>query len=156
MPELETVRPEEVGLSFERLARIQEHLDRRYLQPGKIAGALTLVARRGRVAFLEPQGLADRERGTPLATDTIFRIYSMSKPVTSVALMTLLEEGHLQLDDPVHRFIPQWREQRVYRQGKYPAFLSDPVERRMTVRDLFTHMSGLTYGFMQRTNVDAA
>jgi CubicO group peptidase (beta-lactamase class C family) len=88
--------------------------------------------------------------------DTIFRIYSMTKPITSVALMTLYERGAFQLEDPVHRFIPAWRELRVFDGGNYPLFATRPCERPMTVRDLFTHTAGLTYGFMERTNVDRA
>jgi CubicO group peptidase (beta-lactamase class C family) len=88
--------------------------------------------------------------------DTIFRIYSMTKPVASVALMTLYEHGHFQLGDPVSKFIPSWREQRVYEGGNLPTFVSRPAERPMTIRDLLTHTSGLTYGFMERTNVDRA
>jgi CubicO group peptidase (beta-lactamase class C family) len=149
-------RPEDVGLSSERLARIDSHLKRRYLDPGKLPGALTLVYRRGEIAYLSPQGLMDAERGKPMREDTIFRIYSMSKPITSVALMMLYEHGHFQLDDPVDRWIPAWRDLGVYEAGNHPFFLTRPCERRMTVRDLLTHMSGLTYGFMQRTNVDAA
>jgi CubicO group peptidase (beta-lactamase class C family) len=147
-------RPEDVGLSSERLARIDDHLKKRYLDPGKIAGALTLVWRRGEVAFLSPVGLADRERGTPMAEDTIFRIYSMTKPITSVALMQLHENGHFQLTDPVHRFIPAFRDLGVYAGGSYPAYLTRPAARDMTVQDLLRHTSGLTYGFMHRTNVD--
>jgi CubicO group peptidase (beta-lactamase class C family) len=153
---MDVARPEEVGLSSERLARIEEHLERRYLADKKIAGALTLVQRRGRIAYLKAQGQADRERGVPMRDDTIFRIYSMSKPITSVALMTLYERGAFQLEDPVHRFIPAWRDLRVFDGGNHPAFATRPCERAMTVRDLFTHMSGLTYGFMERTNVDRA
>jgi CubicO group peptidase (beta-lactamase class C family) len=147
---------ERAGLAPERLARIDEHLERRYIQPRKIAGALTLVARRGELAHLSPVGLMDLEREKPMRDDTIFRIYSMSKPITSVAMMTLWEEGHWQLTDPVHRFIPQWRTLRVYQSGTYPNFLTTPVERPMSMRDLMTHQSGLTYSFMNRTNVDAA
>jgi CubicO group peptidase (beta-lactamase class C family) len=153
-----STRPEALGLSSERLARIDSHLKSRYVDPGKIAGALTLVARRGEVAHLSPVGLMDRERGKPMTEDTIFRIYSMTKPITSVALMMLYEHGHFQLDDAVHKLIPipTWRDLRVYQMGNHPVFLTAPCERPMTVRDLMTHMSGLTYGFMERTNVDAA
>jgi CubicO group peptidase (beta-lactamase class C family) len=149
-------RPEDLGLASERLARIDAHLKNRYLDPGKIAGALTLVFRRGEVAYLSPVGLMDRERGKPMGEDTIFRIYSMSKPITSVALMMLYEHGHFQLDDAVHKLIPEWRDLRVYQAGNHPGFLTTPCQRAMTIRDLLTHSSGLTYGFMQRTNVDAA
>ncbi len=149
-------RPEALGLSSERLARIDAHLKNRYVDPGKIAGALTLVFRRGEIAYLSPVGLMDLERGKPMAVDTIFRIYSMTKPVTSVALMMLHEHGHFQLTDPVHKFIPEWRDLRVFRMGNHPNFLTQPCERPMTVRDLLTHTSGLTYGFLERTNLDAA
>jgi CubicO group peptidase (beta-lactamase class C family) len=153
---MEIVRPEDVGLSSERLARIDRHLERRFVDQKKIAGALTLVARRGRVAYLSPVGMADLERGRPMRADAIFRIYSMTKPIASVALMTLYEHGHFQLDDPVHKFIPAWRDLRVYEGGNHPTFATRPVERPMTIRDLLTHTSGLTYGFMERTNVDRA
>ena len=153
---MEIVRPEDVGLSSERLARIQRHLEARYLDQKKIAGALTLVARRGQVAHLSALGMMDLERGAPMRADTIFRIYSMTKPITSVALMTLYEHGHFQLDDAVHKYIPSWRDQRVYEGGNFPAFATRPVDRPMTIRDLLTHTSGLTYGFMERTNVDRA
>jgi CubicO group peptidase (beta-lactamase class C family) len=153
---MERVRAEEVGLSSERLARIDRHLERRYVDQKKIAGALTLVARKGRVAYLSPVGMADLERGRPMREDTIFRIYSMTKPIASVALMTLYEHGSFQLDDPVGKFIPSWRDLAVYAGGNYPTFVTRPVERPMTIRDLLTHTSGLTYGFMERTNVDRA
>jgi len=149
-------RPEDVGLSSDRLARIDEHLLARYIDPGKIAGALTLVCRRGEVAHFSPLGQMDLERQKPMREDTLFRIYSMSKPITSVALMTLYERAAFSLSDPVSRFIPEWKNLRVYEAGNHPAFLTSPCEREMTVRDLLTHTSGLTYGFMERTNVDAA
>ncbi|MGH7342707.1 MAG: serine hydrolase domain-containing protein [Candidatus Rokuibacteriota bacterium] len=153
---MERVRPEEVGLSSARLLRIDRHLERRYVDQKKIAGALTLVARKGKVAYLQPIGMADLEHGKPMREDAIFRIYSMTKPVASVALMTLYEHGQFQLDDPVSKFIPAWREQRVYEGGNHPTFLTRPVDRPMSIRDLLTHTSGLTYGFMERTNVDRA
>ena len=149
-------RPEEVGLSSERLARIDEHLTRNYVNPGKIAGCMTLVARHGEIVHCSPLGLRDLERGRPMERDTLFRIYSMTKPITSVALMSLYEEGHFALGDPVHRFIPEWRKLGVFETGKYPNFLTRRPARPMTIRDLLTHQSGLTYGFMERTNVDAA
>jgi len=151
-----SVRPEAVGLSSVRLARIDRHLQEHYVGSGKIAGCLTWVARRGEVVHRSVLGSRDLARGLPMTDDTVFRIYSMTKPVVSVALMTLFEEGRLALGDPVYRFLPGWREQRVYEQGRHPAFQTRPVERAMTVHDLLTHQSGLSYGFMQRTNVDAA
>ena len=149
-------RPEDVGLSSERLARIDDHLNRNYIAPGKIAGCMTLVARRGQIAWCSPLGQRDLARSLPMERDTLFRIYSMTKPITSVALMSLYEEGHFALGDPVDRFIPEWRNLGVYEMGNHPHFLTRRPERRMTVRDLLTHQSGLTYGFMERTNVDAA
>jgi CubicO group peptidase (beta-lactamase class C family) len=153
---LKVVRPETVGLCGDRLARIESHLTRRYIEPKKIAGALTLVARKGEVAYLSALGQMDIERNKPMAEDTIFRIYSMSKPITSVALMMLYEHGHFQLDDPVYKYIPEWRNLQVYQLGNHPRWVTTPCERPMTIRDLFCHMSGLTYGFMERTNIDRA
>ena len=149
------VKPEEVGLSSSRLARIGEHFQR-YVDAGKVAGTLTLVARGRKVAYLEAQGHLEIERRRPVTPESIFRIYSMTKPITSVGLMMLYEQGRFQLDDPVHRFIPSWRDLRVYVGGNHPAWKTAPVERPMTIRDLLSHTSGLTYGFMERTNVDAA
>jgi CubicO group peptidase (beta-lactamase class C family) len=149
------VKPEDVGLSSSRLARIGDHM-KRYIDAGKIAGTLTLVARRGQVAYLEPQGHLEIERRRPVTADAVWRIYSMTKPITSVGLMMLYEEGRFQLDDPVHRFIPSWQNLRVFVGGNYPTFKTAAVERPMTIRDLLSHTSGLTYGFMERTNVDAA
>jgi CubicO group peptidase (beta-lactamase class C family) len=149
------VKPEEVGLSSSRLARIGTHFQR-YIDAGKVAGTLTLIARRGRVAYFEPRGHLEIERRRPLTRDAVFRIYSMTKPITSVGLMMLYEQGRFQLDDPVHLFIPSWTDLRVFVSGNHPAFATAPAARPMTIRDLLSHTSGLTYGFMERTNVDAA
>jgi CubicO group peptidase (beta-lactamase class C family) len=153
---MDITKPEEVGLSSERLARINHHLQNRYLNPKKIVGTLTLVARRGKVAYLSSLGMRDREREKPMTTDTIFMVASMTKPITSVAFMMLYEYGHFQLKDPVHKFIPEWKDLQVYQAGRYPNFQTTPPERPMTILDLLTHMSGLTYGFRESTNVDAA
>jgi CubicO group peptidase (beta-lactamase class C family) len=150
------VPPETVGLASEQLRRVDQHLASRYIEPGKIAGAVTLVARRGEVALLSPLGLMDRERKKPMRTDTIFRIYSMTKPVTSVALMMLYERGAFSLADPVHRYIPAWANLRVHRHGCHPNFMTDAPARAMTVRDLMTHTSGLSYHIMERSPVDDA
>ena len=149
------VNPDTLGLSSARLARIGDHF-RRYIDAGKLAGALVLVARRGQIAYLEPLGHLETERRRPVTPDSIWRIYSMTKPITSVGLMMLYEEGQFQLDDPVHRFIPSWESLRVYVGGNYPTFKTAPAARPMSIRDLLSHTSGLTYGFMERTNVDAA
>ena len=153
---MDIVEPESVGLNSGQLARVGEHLRTRYVEPGKIPGSLALVARRGQVCYLDVAGERDRERATPLTPDTIFRIYSMTKPVTSVALMTLYERGLFSLDDPVHRFIPEWKSLGVYKAGSFPMFLTTPCHKPMTVRDLLMHTSGLTYDFLRASNVDHA
>ena len=149
------VKPEEVGLSAARLDRIHTHLQG-YLDAGKLAGTLTLVARKGQIAYFEPQGHLETEGARPMQRDTIFRIYSMSKPITSVALMMLYEQGLFQLDNPVHDFIPSWKNQEVFVSGQYPSFITERPARPMTIRDLLSHTSGLTYGHVGRTSVDAA
>ncbi len=153
---LEIVTPESVGLDSGQLARVSEHLGKRYVRPGKIPGSITLVARRGQVCYLDIQGYRDVERGTPMTEDTIVRIYSMSKPITSLAMMTLLERGLFSLDDPVHRFIPAWRNLGVWTAGSYPQFATEPPKRPMTIRDLLMHTSGLTYDFLRASNIDYA
>lgn len=130
------------------LRSIDDYLAR-YISTDKIAGALTLVCRAGEVVHFSPIGLRDRERSLPMTSDTVFRIYSMSKPITSVALMQLYERGLVQLDDSVHRFIPEWADLRVLDGGTYPDFRTRPAARPMTVRDLLSHQSGLTYGFLE-------
>jgi CubicO group peptidase (beta-lactamase class C family) len=149
-------KPEDTGLSSAQLAHIDTFLKQNYTDNQKIAGCLTLVARNGKIAHFSPLGLMDLERGKPMEKDTLFRIYSMSKPITSVALMTLFEKGLFQLSDPVHKFIPQWRNLRVFASGTHPNFITAPIKRPMTILDLMTHQSGLTYGFMTRSNVDHA
>ncbi|MDP5053970.1 MAG: beta-lactamase family protein [Congregibacter sp.] len=144
------------GMNAERLARIGEHIEQRYIAPGKIPGALTAVLRRGAVAYLHVAGERDRERKLPLTSDTVFRIYSMTKPLTSIALMTLWERGHFTLDDPVHRFIPSWEGLEVRTVGKWPSFETRTAHRPMRIRDLLTHQSGLTYDFMYATEIDKA
>ena len=150
------VRPEAVGLSSSRLENIDKFVQRKYLDAGRIPCALTLVHRRGEVAHFSTSGFADVERKKPVKEDTIFRIYSMTKPVTSVAFMMLLEQGLVALDDPVHRHIPEWRDLGVYNGGFMETFRAKRPERPMLIVDLLRHTSGLTYGFQQSTNVDAA
>ena len=104
------INPDAAGLDEARLERITEHLRRNYIEPGKIAGCQTLVARHGHVAYFRSQGRMRLDQDRAVRDDTIWRIYSMTKPITSVALMTLYEHGHFQLTDPVHRFIPEWRD----------------------------------------------
>jgi CubicO group peptidase (beta-lactamase class C family) len=148
---------DELGFSQERLGRIDRFLDEKYVTPGKLAGTLTMIARHGDIAHVGLTGHADKERGTAMAADTIFRIYSMTKPITSVALMMLVEEGKIALEDPVHRYIPEWRNLAVFVAGTHrTGFQTTPVKRPMQVVDLLRHTAGLTYGFQLRSNVDAA
>ncbi|HWE57610.1 MAG TPA: serine hydrolase [Acidimicrobiales bacterium] len=135
------VNADAAGMDAGRLERIEEHLRTRYVGPGKIAGAQVAVARKGSIAYYHAQGFADRERQVPVSEDTIWRIYSMTKPITGVALMTLYERGHFQLTDPVSRFIPQWKDLKV-REGDQLVAPERPVQ----VRDLLTHTAGIGYG----------
>jgi CubicO group peptidase (beta-lactamase class C family) len=145
--------PAEVGLDAERLGRVDTHF-RRYIDEGKLAGATIAITRRGRVAHLSHLGVADLDAATPLADDTIWRIYSMSKPVTSVAVMMLLERGLLDLNDPVAQYIPAFADARVYVAGSSTNCATVPVTEPMRVWHLLTHTSGLTYGFMHAHAVD--
>jgi CubicO group peptidase (beta-lactamase class C family) len=138
--------PKRAGFAPERINRITDHLDKNYIAPGKIAGCQTLVARHGHVAYFKSQGLMDRERRKPMTDDTIFRLYSMTKPITSVALMTLFEQGHFQLNDPVTRFIPSWRDHKVWVSGEGGSMETVAPARPMTMRHVLSHTGGLTYG----------
>jgi CubicO group peptidase (beta-lactamase class C family) len=140
------IDPEAAGFDAVRLARVDEHLRTRYVEPGKIAGCEVAVARRGQVAHLSSLGHRDRERGVPVGDDTIWRIYSMTKPLTGVALLTLYEQGLFQLDDPVHRFLPELRDVKVgVPDGEGGWRMVDPA-RPMSVRDAMMHMTGIGYG----------
>lgn len=149
-------RPESVGMSSERLGRIDAWLDERYIKTGKLPCASVLVQRKGHTVHHGVLGRADVERDRPAREDTIFRIYSMTKPLTSVLFMMLVEEGKVALDDPVHRFIPAWKGLGVYNGGYLQTFVTKPTTTPMRMVDLLRHTSGLTYGFQERTNVDAA
>jgi CubicO group peptidase (beta-lactamase class C family) len=148
--------PESAGMSKAAFDRLEAHLKHRYIDAGRFPGTQLLVYRRGKVVHSTVQGYADLERKVPVKDDTIFRIYSMTKPITSVAFMMLFEEGRVALDEPVHKYIPEWKNLGVFVAGTAPAFLTRPPSRPMLIVDLLRHTSGLTYGFMQRTNVDAA
>ena len=156
MSSLKVVSPESVGLDGKVMGNIRDYLKDQYVEPGKYVGTLTLVARKGEIAYLDALGFMDRENKKKMQEDAIFSIYSMSKPITSIALMQLYEKSLFRLDDPIHWHIPSWRNLRVYESGVYPNFLTSRPKRHMTIRDLLSHMSGLTYDFMLRTNVDAA
>lgn len=151
---LHAVAPEQVGLSTARLARVDAWRDA-LVESGRLAGATTLVLRRGQVAHLGCSGMADLARGVPMAPETIHRIYSMTKSLTSVAVMMLYEEGRFQLDDPITRFLPEFRDMRVFTAGSRGSIETVPAVRDITWRDLLTHTSGLTYGMMHANMVDA-
>jgi CubicO group peptidase (beta-lactamase class C family) len=142
------------GLCERKLHHVQQHL-KRYVDDGKLPGYLCLVSRRGEEALFLAHGLMDVARGRPVARDSVFRIYSMTKPITSVALMTLYERGRFQLDDPVAKYIPQWRNLRVFAGGDERHYDVKVPDRPMVIKDLFTHTSGLTYGFLNAHPVDA-
>jgi CubicO group peptidase (beta-lactamase class C family) len=157
------MKPEAVGMSSARLARIDEVMKRRYVDGGYLPGLLTYVFRKGQLVHTGICGHMDIGRGKKMREDAIFRIYSMSKPITAVALMMLVEEGLIGLDDAVHSHIPAWKSLGVYASGTPslladapPSFMTTQTLRPMKVVDLATHTSGLTYGFMMRTAVDAA
>jgi len=146
---MERCSPGEVGFSAERLERINVGMQR-YIDQQLIAGIVTLVARRGRVVHFERFGLQDIEAHRPVELDTIFRIYSMTKPITSVALMMLYERGLFHLNDPVSKFIPEFKKVKVFAtEGE----LAD-LTREITIRDLLTHTAGLSYGDEEDFPVD--
>jgi CubicO group peptidase (beta-lactamase class C family) len=144
------------GFDPRRLQRMDEAIARNYVETGAIPGALTMVWRKGELVWRGASGMIDLGRGLPVREDSIFRLYSMTKPITAVALLMLMEEGRIALDDPVSRYIPGFANLGLYAGGILGAFLSAPNIKPMKVVDLLRHTSGLTYGFLNRTNLDAA
>jgi len=134
------------GLDADRLERITDHMQRNYIGPAKIAGCQIAVARHGHIAYNKTFGMMDIERNRPTRDDTIYRIYSMTKPITSVALMTLYEQGYFQLNDPVSRYVPSWKNHRVWVSGEGGDMVTEAPGRPITFRDVLSHMAGLTYG----------
>ena len=154
-----TVKPEDVGLSSERLQRISQMIQRR-IAAGEIAGAVTVVARKGKVAHLSAQGVMDLESKQPITPASMFRIASMTKPIVGVAIMMMVEEGRLRLNDPISRYIPEFRGMKVgvAQQGGATAaaelqFYTVPAQREITVKDLLTHVSGLGSGPMGNSDI---
>jgi CubicO group peptidase (beta-lactamase class C family) len=147
------VDPSEVGLSPDRLARIDHHFTQ-YVDKGLLTGYQLVIARDGKVAFTSSQGLADREASRPVADDTVWRIFSMTKPITAVAAMILWEEGRFELHDPVAKFIPEFADTKVWRGGTWVKPVLEPQSEPMEMWHLFTHTAGLTYGFMYQHPVD--
>ena len=147
---LPTARPEEVGLSSARLARVTEMV-KGEIAKGRYPGAVALVARRGKVAYFEALGQRDPQSGAPMTKDAIFRLYSMTKPFTSVAIMTLVEDGRILLNDPVSKHLPKLKGLQVSVPRVDPStgkvsYALVPTEREITIQDLLRHTSGLVYG----------
>jgi CubicO group peptidase (beta-lactamase class C family) len=142
--DLPSAKPEAVGLSSDRLERIanvvQQNIDDK-----RIAGAVTLVVRRGKVAWFKAQGMSDREAAKPMSTDAMFRICSMTKPITSVAVMMLYEEGKYLLEDPVSKYLPEFKNPRILVKPASGAPYTIPATKEITIRDLLRHTSGITY-----------
>ncbi len=149
----EPVRPEKVGVSSQRLERVRA-LCRRYVDEEKLAGVTVLVARRGQVILCDAYGQRDREAGQPMTLDTVFRIYSMTKPITTVAALMLLEEGKLLLLDPVAKHLPEFADVKVCVGMDVGGPILVEPERPMTIQDLMRHTSGLSYGWFVDTPVD--
>lgn len=126
-----------------------------YVDQKKLPGVITLVSRRGKVVHFERFGLMDIESNKPMQADTIFRIYSMTKPITSVAMMMLYEEGRFQLDDPISKFIPAFADVKVFGKTNDGKIKLSDLEREITIHDLMTHTSGLTYASLEASPVAA-
>lgn len=170
MPAISSASPASQGMSAERLARIDQFLDRKYVTPGKLPNAQIVVARHGHIVHQSVMGhavLPGEPAGSGFAPsamkdDTIVRIYSMTKPITSVAFMMLVEQGLVALDEPVHHHIPSWKKLGVYVgsgasiPGGAPGWVTQACDQPMRIIDLLRHTSGLTYGFQMRSMVDAA
>ena len=142
-----------MGISETRIENVHA-LGKRYVDRGALPG-YACIASCGEDVWFRAYGMRDVERGLPVERDTVFRLHSMTKPITSVALMMLYEEGHFQLDDPVARYIPSWESLAVFEDGDEDSYSTTAPERPMAVKDLLMHTSGLTYGFMYSHPVDA-
>ena len=151
---LPTVTPEDVGFSSGQLNKIESHFQGR-VDRGEIAGIVTLVARNGKIAHLSAVGYQDVERKIPMETDTLFRIYSMTKPIASTALMMLYQDGHFQLTDPLSKFIPEFADLRVLRSPTGSLGRTVAMEREPTVQDILRHTAGFSHG-LGRSDYDQA
>ena len=161
-------KPEEVGLSSERLQRVAQMIQRR-IAAGDLAGAVVAIARKGRVAYVNAQGVMDLDTKQPMSSSSMFRLASMTKPVVGVGVMMMVEEGKLRLNDPVSRYIPEFRNMKVAVLQTSPAgrgggaagaapptpqFYTMPAQREITIKDLLTHTSGLGSGPMSNSDID--
>ena len=152
---LTKVAPEQAGLDAGKLEWITDHINKNYIEPGKIAGCQVYVNRHGHTGYFRSFGMKDAERVAPMTDDTIFRLYSMTKPIVSVALMQLFEKGYFQLNDPVHRFIPSWKNHEVWVSGSGADMVTRPPRSPMTMKHILSHTGGITYGG-DRNEVDKA
>jgi CubicO group peptidase (beta-lactamase class C family) len=155
---LPSATPEEVGMSSQRLTRIDDFVER-HLEAQHFAGAVTVIARHGKVVQFEAYGMQDIESKVPMSKNSIFRIYSMSKPITSVAVMILFEEGHFLLNDPVSRWLPEFKDievgvEKIDVKTGQKVLKTEPTNREVSIRDLMRHTSGLTYGVWGESLVD--
>ena len=145
--QLPKASPESVGLSSDRLQRVETAVDQS-IKDNQIAGAVTMVVRHGKVAWFKPQGMLDREAAKPMPADAMFRICSMTKPITTVAVMMLYEEGKFQLEDPISKYLPEFKNPKVLvKPANGGAPYTIPATREITIRDLLRHTSGLTYNW---------
>jgi CubicO group peptidase (beta-lactamase class C family) len=152
---LPTATPESVGVSTERLDKMHRGMQG-FVDRHDAAGLVTLLVRGGKVIDLRAYGMQDAKAGTPMKTDTLFRIASMSKPITSVAVMMLYEEGRLALTDPVAKFIPAFKDTKVLAKSEGSVVTLEAAKRPITIRDLLSHRSGLSYGFLDASPVGEA
>ena len=153
--ELPMARPADVGLSAERLARLDAAMQAE-VDAGRKAGIVALIARRGRVAHLKAFGMAERESNAAMRTDSLFRLYSMTKPVTSVALLMLYEEGKFQLSDPLDKYIPAFKDVQVLAGMDGERMRLEAPRRKPTIHDVFRHTAGFSYGFNPQDPIDRA
>ena len=154
---LPEAKPEDVGVSSQRLERLTQTMQR-LVDNGELAGMVVLVARQGKLVYQKSFGMQDKGKSAPMALDSIFRIYSMTKPVVSVAAMILVEEGKLSLEEPISKYLPEFKDMKVGVESFDPAtgaqlFYTVPAKRQITVQDLLRHTSGFTYGTAPKTQV---
>jgi CubicO group peptidase (beta-lactamase class C family) len=154
---LPEAKPEDAGVSSQRLERLTAGMQR-LVDSGELAGMVVMVARRGKLVYQKSFGLQDKAKSVPMSMDSIFRMYSMTKPVVSVAAMILVEEGKLSLEEPISKYLPEFKDMRVGVESFDPAtgaqsFYTVPAKRQITVQDLLRHTSGFTYGVTPKTQV---
>jgi CubicO group peptidase (beta-lactamase class C family) len=154
---LPEAKPEDVGVSAPRLERLTQAMQR-LVDNGELAGMVVLVARQGKLVYQKSFGMQDRAKAVPMGIDSIFRVYSMTKPVATVAAMILVEEGKLSLDEPVSKYLPEFKDMKVGVESFDPStgaqlFYTVPAKRQITVQDLLRHTSGFTYGTTPKTQV---